>query len=91
MNETFKHVSIFLIFLFSCIYLNLLGRLLSDNFRFDFGDTILMLCQSTAVVILFHVLYHYFGKWPEKVSYICAGAIIALTISLVKFDVLSLS
>lgn len=91
MNETFKHVSIFLIFLFCCIYLNELGDLLADNFRFDFGGTVLLLCRSTAVVIMFHVLYHYFGRWPEKVAYICAGVIIGLTIALVKFDVLSLS
>lgn len=90
MNETFKHVSVFIVFLSCAIYLDKLRAYVERFFNFDFGDTALLLCNSTAVVILFHVLYHYFGRWPEKVAYILAGVMVALTLILMNFDVLHL-
>lgn len=90
MNDTFKHVSIFVVFLTCAIYLDRLRAYVERSFRFDFGETVLLLCWSTAVVIMFHLLYHYFGRWPEKVAYILAFAMVALTITLVRFNVISL-
>ncbi len=91
MNETFKHVSIFIVFLSCAIYLDKLRIFVSGYFNFDFGQTVMLLCDSTAVVILFHVLYHYFGRWPEKVAYILAAVMVALTLILMHFKVLHLN
>ena len=90
MNDTFRHVSVFIVFLSCAIYLDKLRAVVEKNFNFDFGDTALLLCNATATVILFHLLYHYFGRWPEKVAYILAGVMVALTIILVHTNVLHL-
>ena len=82
MNESFKHISIFVIFLCSALYLNKLRKLADRYFEFDFGDTALLFCYSTLTVIVFHLLYHYFGRWPEKVAYILSSLIVILTVIL---------
>lgn len=90
MNETFRHVSVFIVFLSCAIYLEKLRLHVERYFNFDFGQTVMLLCNATAVVIIFHVLYHYFGRWPEKVAYILAGVMVTLTLILMDCNVLHL-
>lgn len=91
MAQTFKHVSIFIIFLVSAIFLDLLQKQLKGLFHFKFGVTTLMLLWSVTIVIVFNLLFHYFGKWPEKVSYICAVIAIVIVLLLAQFGAIDIN
>lgn len=91
MNETFKHVSIFVIFLIGAIFLNILNNEVKSYFDFDFGKTTLLLIWSTSIVVMFHILYHYFKQWPEKVAYITVLVLIALIGGLSHFKIIDIS
>lgn len=91
MAQTFKHVAIFVIFLVCAIFLDLLQKQLTGYFNFKFGVTVLLLLWSVSIVIVFNLLYHYFGKWPEKVSYICAVIAIIAVILLAHFRAIDIN
>ncbi len=91
MAQTFKHVSIFIIFLVAAIFLDMLQRQLTGYFDFQFGVTALMLAWSVAIVIVFNLLFHYFGKWPEKVSYIAATIALIVLILLAHFKAIDIN
>ena len=91
MAQTFKHVAIFIIFLVVAVFLDLLQKQLGGYFNFKFGVTVLMLLWSVSIVIVFNLLFHYFGKWPEKVSYICAVVAIIVLMLLVNFKAIDIN
>ena len=70
MNETFKNVSIFLMFLAAILVWNAAKQHMYSFFSFDHGPTILLCLWSTCVVIIFHLLYYYFGRTQEKTIYL---------------------
>lgn len=91
MSQTFKHVSIFIIFLVIAVFLDLLQKQVSGYFDFKFGVTVLMLLWSVTIVIVFNLLFHYFGKWPEKVSYICASVAMIILLLLAHFKAIDIN
>ena len=91
MNQTFKHVAIFVIFLVCAIFLDLLQHHLTGYFDFRFGVTVLMLLWSVTIIIVFNLLFHYFGKWPEKVSYICSIVAIIAVLLLAHFKAIDIN
>ena len=91
MRQTFKHISIFVIFLVGAIFLDLLQNCLKGSFDFKYGLVLLMLLWSVSIVIVFNLLFHYFGNWPEKVSYICAAIAVILLLLLVEFNAVDIN
>lgn len=91
MRQTFKHISIFIVFLVGAVFLDLLQNALTGYFDFRYGLVVLMLLWSVTIVITFNLLFHYFGNWPEKVSYICAVIAMILLLLLVEFDTIDIN
>lgn len=89
-QEPFKHVSIFAMFVVAVLLFNALRIELRPHFRFDFGDAVLMVLWATGVVALFQLLYHYFGQQSDKITYLCTIASIVLTGFLVHYDMIPL-
>jgi hypothetical protein len=88
MHETFKNVSIFIMFVCSIFLWNAAKVGLSRHFRFDYGEQVLLVLWATGIVVLFHLLYYYFGKGPEKVTYICSGFSALLIGGLLHYNVI---
>ncbi|MFH0911205.1 MAG: hypothetical protein V1918_06860 [Planctomycetota bacterium] len=90
MQQTLKHIAIFILFLLAVLLWEGCKGWLQPYFRFAHGQTALLLFWSTGVVILFHVLYHYLGKCSDKVVYVLAlAALVAMGI-LVSYHKLAL-
>ncbi len=72
MNEAFRHISIFAMFVVGVLLWNAARSSFDHHFRFDYGPAVLLVLWSTGVVALFQLLYHYFGSAPGKVVYIAS-------------------
>ena len=91
MQETFKNVSIFLVFLASLLLWNEAQTYLRTHFDFAYGDTVLLCLWSTSVIVLFHLLYYFLGKTRESFIYLSTVATLVAVGALVYFDKLALS
>lgn len=88
MNETFRNVSIFIIFIMSLFLWNAARAELVPYFKFDYGKSVLLVLWSTGVLVLFHVLYHYLSKTSEQVVYICMGLVVVGVGCLLHYNVI---
>ena len=86
MNETFKNIAIFLTFLAGLLLWNQARVYMKPPFDFQYGTTALLFVWSSGVVILFHALYHYFGKTSEKTTYLTTLGTLLLVGGLVYFQ-----
>ncbi len=78
MNETFRNVSIFIIFVMSLFVWNFVQDLLIPYFKFDYGRSVLMVVGATGVLVIFHLLYYYLSKAPEKIVYLTTLFVVIL-------------
>ena len=69
MNETFKHVAVFAIFLLAVLLLSLVEGQVRDFFGFKLGKAALLAVWATAVVIVFQLVNHFIGARPPAVVY----------------------
>lgn len=90
MQQTLKHVAIFVLFLVGLLFWNAVRDFGADYFDFRYGETALLLLWSTCVVILFHLLFHYFSKVSDRVTYTATVAALLLAGGLVYTDHLGL-
>lgn len=91
MQETFKNISIFILFLLCILLWNAAKEeWLVTYFRFSHGRTALLLFWSSCVVAIFHLLYHYIGRGPEKLAYITTLLMLLVVSLMVHLDKVSL-
>jgi hypothetical protein len=86
MHQTIKHLCIFLVFLIAVRLWYDARETLAELFPREIRHTGTILLWSSAVVAIFHLLYHYLGKMNERAIYITAAA--ALVASLLYYEVI---
>jgi predicted membrane protein len=91
MQETFKNVSIFMVFISALIVWNAAKSYIAPHFDFDYGRTVLMCVWSVCVVIIFHLLYHFLGRAGDKNIYLVTVITLVLMGALVYFQKLPLA
>jgi len=91
MQETFKNVSIFVVFLASLLLWNAARALMAPYFDFSYGHTILLCLWSTCVVIIFHLLYYFLLKTRESTIYLSTLATLLAVGGLIYFQKLPIS
>ncbi len=84
MNQTIKHICIFLVFLV-CVYF----WKEAEPFFMDYAKhviprqirtTCMLFFWSTMVVAIWHLLFFYMGKMSDKVVYLTSAIIVSLTL-----------
>lgn len=90
MHETFKNVSVFVVFVCCMIAGVALREQLKGYFDFEYGKTVLLCLYGIAGIVVFHLLYHFLGKSQEKTIYISTLLTIVTMGGLIYFDRLPL-
>lgn len=90
MRETFKNVSIFIVFITCLLLWDGARGMLADHFDFRGGKTVLTCIWAVCVVIIFHLLYHFLGKSQEKTIYLSTIFMMILVGGMVYYDKLPL-
>ena len=91
MQETFKNVAIFIVFLVVLLCWNALRGQLQPYFDFRYGHTVLLCLWSTCVVIIFHLLYYLLGKTREPIVYLSTIVTVVTVGALIHFGKLHLA
>ena len=76
MQETFKNVSIFIVFLASLLLWNVAQAYVRPYFAFQYGSTILIYLWTVSVIIIFNLLYYFVSR--SGVSAIYLSTVITL-------------
>jgi hypothetical protein len=90
MRETFRNVSIFIVFVMALILWDVARRHMASEFDFRFGRTTLMCLWSVGVLILFHLLYHFLGRAGERVVYLSTVVSAMAMAGLLYFNMIAL-
>lgn len=87
MNETFKHVAIFAVFLLCVLFLSQVEGQIRDFFNFKLGKAALLAVWATAVVVIFQLVNYYLASRSSAVIYGIAAGMLSLLGLLTKLDV----
>jgi magnesium-transporting ATPase (P-type) len=91
MRETFKNVSIFIVFICALLLWGATRRHLAPYFEFKGGVAALMCVWSVCVVIIFHLIYYFMGKLKEYSIYLATVAVLLVVGALVYFGKVTVS
>lgn len=91
MHETFKNVSIFIMFIVSVILSSAAKPYLIKYFSFHHGQTVFTCLWACCMVIFFHLLFYYFGTRQEKTIYFSALFAVLVLGGLVYFRQVALA
>ncbi len=91
MQETFKNVSIFIVFLASLLLWNAAQAYVRPYFDFRYGGTVLLCLWSTSVIIIFHLLYYFMGRTREATIYLSTVVTLVAVGTLIYLQKLPLS